>query len=183
MGMAANPSGAHQAGRVFAGRIDGMGVSVRHRRTLTPAASRPRLANFNILQLASSACKTSRIHKPSAVVSFGLPDPLSFLVRGRAMVAADRGQTSTGKASGSGCKSGLTAISRESNVCKDTVTKAETQEIKDKFAVGLCGIDASGGQAKPDQYGRSICRLGHGSARASGRQAFLTAPRLVHLRS
>ena len=37
-------------------------------------------------------------------VSFGLPDPLSFPVRRRAMVVADRGQTSTGKASGSGCK-------------------------------------------------------------------------------
>jgi hypothetical protein len=38
MGMAANPSGAHQAGRVFAGRIDGLCVSVRDRRTLTPAS-------------------------------------------------------------------------------------------------------------------------------------------------
>jgi hypothetical protein len=38
MGMAANPSGAHQAGRVFTGRIDEMCVSVRDRRTLTPAA-------------------------------------------------------------------------------------------------------------------------------------------------
>jgi hypothetical protein len=28
VGMAANPSGAHQAGRAFAGRIDGGGVSV-----------------------------------------------------------------------------------------------------------------------------------------------------------
>jgi len=35
--------------------------------------------------------QTSRIHKPSALVSFGLPDPLSFRVRGHAMVAADRG--------------------------------------------------------------------------------------------
>lgn len=36
MGMAANPSGAHQAGRVFAGRTDEMCVSVRDLRTLTP---------------------------------------------------------------------------------------------------------------------------------------------------
>ena len=36
MGMAANPSGAHQAGRVFAGRIFEAGVSVRGRCTLTP---------------------------------------------------------------------------------------------------------------------------------------------------
>jgi hypothetical protein len=54
--------------------------------------------------LDSSVCKTSRNHEPSAVVSFGLPDPLSFLVREHAMVAADRGQTSTGKALGSGGK-------------------------------------------------------------------------------
>src|SRR5260370_37616629 len=99
------------------------------------------------------------------------------------MVAADREQTSTGKASGSGGKAACPCHLGECNVCRDTATKAETQEIKDKFAVGLCGIDASGGEAKPDQYGRSIRRLGHGSARASGRQAFLTAPRLVHLRS
>ena len=109
------------------------------------------------------------------MVSFGLPDPLSFLVRGRAMVAADRGQTSTGKASGSGCKSGLTRHLGECNVCKDTATKAETQEINDELAADLCSIDDIGGHAKPDQYGRSICRLGHSSARASGRQAFLTA--------
>jgi hypothetical protein len=38
VGMAANPSGAHQAGRVFAGRIDELCVSVQDRRTLTPAA-------------------------------------------------------------------------------------------------------------------------------------------------
>jgi hypothetical protein len=31
MGMAANPSGANQAGRAFAGRIVGIGVSVRDR--------------------------------------------------------------------------------------------------------------------------------------------------------
>jgi hypothetical protein len=38
MGMAANPTGAHQAGRVFTGRIDELCVSVRDRRMLTPAA-------------------------------------------------------------------------------------------------------------------------------------------------
>jgi hypothetical protein len=42
------------------------------------------------------------IHKPSAVVSFGLPGPLSLPAHADAMVADDRGQTSTGKASGSG---------------------------------------------------------------------------------
>jgi hypothetical protein len=65
--------------------------------------------------------------------------------------------------------------SGECNVCKDNATKAETQEIKDGPATGLCDIDDIGGHTKPVQYGRSMCRLGHGSARASSRQAFLTA--------
>ena len=45
-----------------------------------------------------------QIHKPSARVSFGLPDPLSFRVRSPAMVLADRGQTLDREASGSGCQ-------------------------------------------------------------------------------
>jgi hypothetical protein len=64
------------------------------------------------------------------VVSFGLPDPLSFRVRGRATVAADRGQTSTGKASGSGCKRGLTRHLGECDVCKDTITRPKRKESK-----------------------------------------------------
>jgi hypothetical protein len=44
------------------------------------------------------------IHKPSKAVSFGLPDRLSFRPRDHAMVTSDRGQTPTGKASGSGRK-------------------------------------------------------------------------------
>jgi hypothetical protein len=95
------------------------------------------------------------------------------------MVAADRGQTSTGKASGSGCKSGLTRYLGECNVCKDNAAKVETKEIKDEAAIGKRGIDDIGGHAKPDQYGRSICGLGHGSARAFSRQAFL---RRAHVR-
>jgi hypothetical protein len=51
-------------------------------------------------------CNTSLIHKPLAVVSFGLPDLLSIRVRGRAMVADDRGKPDR-KASGSGPQSGL----------------------------------------------------------------------------
>jgi hypothetical protein len=175
MGMAANPSGAHQAGRVFTGRID----EVASQRATPAHAGTLRQAPIDAIQRFCkrpdpqlSGARRPRIHKPSALVSFDLPDPLSFLVRWRAMVAADRRQNSTGKASGSGCKSGLTRHLGECNVCKDNATKAETQEIKDEFAVGLCGIDAIGGHAKPDQYGRSICRLGHGFARASGRQAF-----------
>src|SRR5258708_21731271 len=49
------------------------------------------------------------------------------------------------------------------------------REIKGGPATGLCDIDDIGGHTKPDQYGRSVCRLGYGSARASSRQAFLTA--------
>jgi hypothetical protein len=122
-----------------------------------------------------------RIHKPSALVNFGLPDPLSFRVREHAMVAADRGQTSTGKASGSGCKTSLTRHLGECNVCKDSAAKVETQEIKNEPPIGLCGIDAIDGRTKPDQYGRSICRLGYGSARASSRQAFLRNGRVREL--
>jgi hypothetical protein len=70
-----------------------------------------------------------RIHKPLAVVSFGLPDPLRFLAREHAMVAADRGKTSAGKASGSGRKTGLTHHLEECNVCNDGAAKAETQKI------------------------------------------------------
>jgi hypothetical protein len=38
------------------------------------------------------------------MVSFGLPGPLSFRVAEHAMVAADRGQTSTGKRQGQAAK-------------------------------------------------------------------------------
>jgi hypothetical protein len=49
MGMAANPSGAHQAGRVFAGRIRlRRRVSVQRRRTLARLLEAdPVLTNFN----------------------------------------------------------------------------------------------------------------------------------------
>src|SRR5260370_17590152 len=106
------------------------GASGHHRRTLTRLRQAgPASLTSTILQLASSACKTSRIHKPSAVVSFGLPDPLSFLVRGLPMVAADREQTSTGKATWSGRKAGLTRHLGECNVCKDPTTNPNTQKI------------------------------------------------------
>jgi hypothetical protein len=40
VGMAANPSGAHQAGRVFAGRIDVGGVSACRPRAGTPEVAK-----------------------------------------------------------------------------------------------------------------------------------------------
>jgi hypothetical protein len=77
-----------------------------------------------------------------------------------------------GQASGVRLQSGLTSYSGGSNVCKDTDAKAKTQEINDEPVAGLSGVGDIGGHAQP--YGRSMCRLGHGSARASSREAFLT---------
>ena len=68
---------------------------------------------------------------------------------------------------------GLTHHFGECNVCEDNVTKSETKEIRDEPVAGLCSIDDIGGHAKSDQYGRSVCRLRHRSARAFSRQAFL----------
>jgi hypothetical protein len=89
------------------------------------------------------------------------------------MVAADRGTNLDRESVRVRLQTGLTHYLGECNVCKDNATKAETQEIEDELVAGLCGLDDVGGQAKPDQYGRRICWLGHGSARASSRQAFL----------
>jgi hypothetical protein len=78
-----------------------------------------------------------------------------------------------GNASGSGRKTGLTHHFEECNVCEDAATKAETQKIKNEPGADLRDIDADGGHAKPDQYGRGVCRLGRGPARARGGEAFL----------
>jgi hypothetical protein len=56
-----------------------------HERSLSANSGRP------TKKLSSLSGQTSRIHKPTALVSFDLPDPLSFRVREHAMVAADRG--------------------------------------------------------------------------------------------
>jgi len=50
------------------------------------------------------------IHKPSALVSFGLPDPLSFQVRSHAMVARRSGTNLDREASGSGCQAARPAV-------------------------------------------------------------------------
>ena len=121
----------------------------------------------------TSPCEASRIHKPSALVSFGLPNRLSFPVREHAMVPADRGTSLDRESVRVRPQSGLTRHLGECNVCKDYVTKSEKKEIKDEPVAGLCSIDAIGGHAKSDQYGRSVCRLRHRSARAFSRQAFL----------
>ena len=89
------------------------------------------------------------------------------------MVPADRGTSLDRESVRVRPQSGLTHHFGECNVCKDHVTKSETKEIRDEPVAGLCSIDDIGGHAKSDQYGRSVCRLRHRSARAFGRQAFL----------
>jgi hypothetical protein len=74
---------------------------------------RVRLGEFVTTVALLSALTPCQIHKPSTAVSFGLPDHLSFRVRQHAMVIADRGQTPTGKASGSGRQARLTRHLRE----------------------------------------------------------------------
>jgi hypothetical protein len=114
------------------------------------------------------------ICKPSLVVSSALPNLLSFLVPDHAMMADDRGTIPRqGRRQGQAAKR-PDPHSGGSNVCKDNDAKAKTQEINNEPVASLSGVDDIGGHAKPDQYGRSMCRLGHGSARASSREAFLT---------
>ena len=65
----------------------------------------------------------------------------------------------------------------ECNGCEDDAPKGKTQcrqqDIKAEPAARLCDRDAIGGHAKPFQYDRRIRRVGDGTARAAGRQAFL----------
>jgi hypothetical protein len=58
--------------------------------------------------LQNTGAQTSRIHKPTTLVSFGLPVPLSLHGRAHDWWLADRGQTSARKASGSGRQVRLT---------------------------------------------------------------------------
>jgi hypothetical protein len=89
------------------------------------------------------------------------------------------GVNSTWKAFGSDRESGLTPpFQKECHARQDDATKSKTQELKkqgiqDRFVADAYGFDAIGCHAKLDQYGRRICRLGHGSAWALGRRAFL----------
>lgn len=89
------------------------------------------------------------------------------------MVPADRGTSLDRESVRVRPQGGLTRHLGECNVCEDNVTKSETKEIKDEPVADLCSIDDVGGHAKSDQYGRSVCRLRHRSARAFSRQAFL----------
>jgi hypothetical protein len=65
------------------------------------------------------------------LVSFGLPGPLSFYGRARDMVLADRGQTSTEKASGSGRQTRLTLhLSGNAMPAKTTPKKPKRKKSK-----------------------------------------------------
>jgi hypothetical protein len=93
------------------------------------------------------------------------------------MVAARSGQTSAGKASGSGRQARLTrSLFRECHGSEDDGTKAETQQIKVGRPAGSRRIDDIDGHPKTDQYGRSWHSLGRGSADPFGRHAFLRRP-------
>src|SRR3979411_1518507 len=59
--------------------------------TWVPANRADRASWTGVNSFSSAGAQTSRIRKPSALVSFGLPDPLSFRVREHAMVGAERG--------------------------------------------------------------------------------------------
>ncbi|MEH2565649.1 hypothetical protein V1289_005276 [Bradyrhizobium sp. AZCC 2289] len=89
------------------------------------------------------------------------------------MVAADRGQTSTEKASGSGCTAARPATSGECNVRKDDAANGETKETKGQPGCRPRGIGDIDGREKSGQYGRSALRLGSGIAWAFGNRAFL----------
>ena len=53
------------------------------------------------------------------------------------------------------------------------IKKVKVQEGKGKPDARLCVLNTVDGHAQPGQYGCSHCRLGCGSARPSGCQAFL----------
>ena len=90
------------------------------------------------------------------------------------MVVADRGRTSTGKASGSGHKNGLTRyLFRECYGSEDDGIKAKKQEIKNEPDACLSVFDDCDRQAEPDQHVCRHGRLRRGSAHAACGQAFL----------
>jgi hypothetical protein len=59
---------------------------------------------FHLRSVSLALKGRSEIVNHQLTVSFGLPPPLSFQDEDRAMVVRRSGQTSTGRASGSGCQ-------------------------------------------------------------------------------
>jgi len=80
------------------------------------------------------------------------------------------GQTSTGKASGSGCQAARPAVLWE---CNAIITEAKAQKGKYEPDARLCVLDAIDGYPQPDQHGRDHRRLRRGSAHPFSRPAFL----------
>jgi hypothetical protein len=54
-------------------------------------------------------------------------------------------------------------------ITNDRVQNGKPQEVKDEAAASQCDLNAIGGHTKPLQFGRRICCLGDGPARAYGR--------------
>src|SRR5215204_1531461 len=82
---------------------------------------------------------------------------------------ADRGQPRQGRRQGQAAKQ-PGPLSWEYNA---DITKSKAQEGKGEPDTRLCVLDTVDGHAQPGQYGCHHCRLGRGSARPSGCQAFL----------
>ena len=92
---------------------------------------------------------------------------------------ADRGQTSAGKASGSGRQARLTRhFCGEGNASDTTEVKAQKQPDQSDF--DPCLTNDIDGHAKPDQHGRGRCDFGRSSAHPPGRQAFLRRRGFAH---
>ena len=111
--------------------------------------------------------------KPSPLVSFGLPGPLSFQGRARDMVAARSGTNLDRESVRVRPPSAPDPPSGKRNACKDDAEKAKTQEIKGRPGRGASCISGIDGHAKPDQHGGRHRGLGRGAAWAFSRQAFL----------
>jgi hypothetical protein len=87
---------------------------------------------------------------------------------------ADRGQTSAGKASGSGRQVRLTRhFFGEGNASEEDTTDVKAKNEQDQSDVEPCLTNDIDGHAKPDQHGRGRCDFGRSSAHPPGRQAFL----------
>jgi hypothetical protein len=94
------------------------------------------------------------------------------------MVLADRGKNLVRESVRVRLPSGLTRhLFGDCNADQGNGEKVETQAFKAGSVAGLCGTCDIDGRAKSAQHGHRIRRLGRCSARATGRQALLTAKR------
>ena len=94
---------------------------------------------------------------------------------------ADRGQTSAGKASGSGRQARLTRhFFGECNASEEDATEVKAQNEQDQSDFDPCLTNDIDGHAKPDQHGRGRCDFGRSSAHPPGPQAFLRRRGFAH---